>query len=116
MVDLDFAQATFEYALRKRIFDDIAPMDGNVIKSNDKYYIVDWKGVTLQQLWGKIVDKEHLKTLSDEEQFDYFTDCINNYIANLTLKDAKDHSIEIKFSDVSDWMFVKNVPKRYYLS
>lgn len=114
MFDLDFAQATFEYALRKRMFDDIVPMDCSIIKSEDRYYIVDWKGVTLQQLWDKIVDKEYLKTLSEEEHFNYFMQCINNYVGNLTLRDPKAPTAEYKFSDISDWMIVKNIPKRYY--
>ena len=114
MIDLDFAQATFEYALRKRFFDDIAPMDRNIIKSEDRYYIVDWKGVTLHQLWDKIVDKEHLQELSDDEQFKYFTDCINSYVSNLTLRDPKAPNAERKFSDLVDWAYVKNIPKKYY--
>ena len=114
MFDLDFAQSTFEYALRKKLFDGDIPLDGSAIQSDDRYYIVDYKGVTFHQLWDKIIDKEHAAAISEEDHFSYFNDCIDNYIANLCIKDPIMPGEEKKLSDLSYWIPVKNIPKKYY--
>ena len=42
MSNMDFTQATFEYLLRKRISEGQIPLDGSIIKSDSRYYIVNW--------------------------------------------------------------------------
>lgn len=114
MVDLDFAQSTFEYALRKKIFDGDMPSDGAAIQSEDRYYIVNHKGVTFQNLWDKIIDERKVERISEEEHFDYFNDCIDAYIGNLSITDPIMPGSEKKLSDLPYWISVKNIPKKYY--
>lgn len=114
MIDMDLVQSTFEYALRKKLFDGEIPADGSAIQSDDRYYIVDYKGVALQQLWDKIVDKEHVETIPEEDHYAYFNNCIDDYLANLSLTDPIMPGVEKKLSDLSYWVPVKNIPKKYY--
>lgn len=114
MFDLDFAQATFEYVLRKKLSDRDLPADGSAIQSDDRYYTVDYKGVTLQQLWDKIIDKEHVENIPEEDHYAYFNNCINEYIDNLSLTDPIMPGDEKKLSDLPYWSSVKNIPKKYY--
>lgn len=114
MIDMDLVQSTFEYALRKKLFDGEIPADASVISCDNRYYIVDHKGVTLQQLWDKIVDKEHITNLPEADHFAYFNNCIDDYIANLSITDPLMPGEEYKLSSLPYWMPVKSIPKKYY--
>ena len=114
MFDKDLAQATFEYVLRKKMKDGELPADQTPITCDNRYYIIDWKGVTPQQLWDKLIDEEFISTLDDADHESLFNEMLNTFIQNLLIYDPTVLGSETKLSTLPYWMPVKNIPKKYY--
>lgn len=114
MIDIDFAQATFEYIVRKKINDGELPLNGTNISSNNRYFTVNWKGLTIQQLWTELVDEEFLATIPEEDQEELFHGILKIFIDNLSITDPAIPGSEFTLSDLQHWVSVKNIPKKYY--
>lgn len=114
MVDLDFAQSTFEYILRKAICDGRLPGHGQIITSEDHYYEVDWRGVNLSDLWDQLIDEREVCRIPEDEHFAYFTDCINNYIDSISIIDVRDRQCTYSLGSLISFKLVHKVPKKYY--
>lgn len=114
MFDKDLAQATFEYALRKKMKDGELPADQTAITCDNRYYIIDWKGVTTQQLWDKLIDEEFISTLDEADHESLFNEMLNTFVQNLLIYDPTVLGSETKLSTLPYWMPVKNIPKKYY--
>lgn len=114
MFDRDFAQATFEYVVRKKMKDGELPADQTPITCDDRYYVIDWKGAKIQDLWDKLIDEEFISTLDEAEHEKFFDEVLNTFIQNLPIYDPTVQDSETKLSTLPYWRPVKNIPKKYY--
>jgi hypothetical protein len=114
MIDIDFAQATFEYIVRKKINEGELPLNDTPISCDNRYYVVNWKDVTIQDLWSKIIDEEFISLQKEEDLDCIFLQAVNHYIENLSIYDPTEPDTELKLSDLAYWIPVKNIPKKYY--
>ena len=114
MFDRDLVQATFEYVLRNKMKNGELPADQTSITCNDRYYIIDWKGVKVQQLWDKLIDEEFISTLDEADHENLFDEVLNIFIENLPIYDPTVPDSETKLSTLPYWIPLKNIPKKYY--
>ena len=117
LFDVEDAKSLFEYLVRKALSELTLPMHGKVIRCDNVYYQVDWKGVEPITMWKTLFGDDlaaatAMANVDDLESL--FDAAIKTFTANLSVRDPySEEFVNMKLGDLHNWEYAKRIPKRY---